>query len=157
MIDAEAVQIVADVGQAEIQAGIEHQAVVGVAEQATGIGNQRINVFFLVAALAFVMINHALVAWLGGLGRLISISFAVVTTALALGPATEGLLSGLRAFSPLTPALEAVRAVVTESGAATTSTLTMVGWLILALAASAIAITRRRTTSLADVVASVAA
>ena len=57
MIDAEAVQIVADVGQAEIQAGIEHQAVVGVAEQATGIGNQRINVFFLVAALAFVIRN----------------------------------------------------------------------------------------------------
>jgi len=140
--------------------GVQALALAGLAQPGLGLSWQKwfeVTGVLLIAALAFVMINHALVAWLGGLGRLISIGFAVVTTALALGPATDGLLSGLRAFSPLTPALDAVRAVVTESGAATTSTLTMVGWLIIALAASAIAITRRRTTSLADVVASAAA
>ena len=139
--------------------GLQALALAGLAQPGLGLSWQKwleVTGVLLVAALAFVMVNHALVAWLGGLGRLISIGFAVVTTAISLGPATDGLLSGLRAFSPLTPALDAVRAVVTESGAATTSTLTLVGWLIIALAASAIAITRRRTTSLAEVAATTA-
>ncbi len=137
--------------------GVQALALAGLAQPGLGLSWQKwfeVTGVLLITALAFVMVNHALVAWLGGLGRLISIVFAVVTTAISLGPATDGILSWLRAFSPLTPALDAVRAVVTESGAATTSTLTVVGWLIIGLAASAIAITRRRTTTLADVVAS---
>lgn len=139
--------------------GVQALALSGLAQAGLDLSWQKwfeVTGVLLVAGLAFVMINHALVAWLGGLGRLISIVFAVVTTAISLGPATDGILGGLRAFSPLTPALDAVRAVVTESGAATTSTLTVVGWLIIAASASAIAIARRRTTSLAEVVATAA-
>lgn len=139
--------------------GVQALVLAGLAQPGLDLSWQKwleVTGVLLIAALAFVMINHALVAWLGGVGRLISIGFAVVTTAISLAPASDGVLSGLRIFSPLTPALDAVRAVVTESGAATASALTMVGWLIIALAASAIAIARRRTTSLAEVVASAA-
>ena len=52
--DAEAGEVAADVGQAPAQAGVEDDAVVGVAEQLLGAGDQRIDVQFLVAALRFV-------------------------------------------------------------------------------------------------------
>lgn len=107
----------------------------------------------LLAGITFVVINHALVAWLGGVGRVISVLFAVLTAAAALIGTAPGLFAALRPFSPLTPALDAVRAIVTESAGATTSTLTLVGWLLVALLASSIAVARRRTTTLRAVLA----
>lgn len=107
----------------------------------------------LVSAIAFALLNHALVALWGGIGRLISIVFAVITTAATLSPSAPGVLTVLRPFSPLTPALDAIRAIATESSLATTSTLLVVGWLIVGLAMSSVAIARRRTTTLAQVVA----
>ena len=107
----------------------------------------------LLAGATFVVINHALVAWLGGIGRAVSVLFAVLTAAAALVGSAPGVFAALRPFSPLTPALDAVRAIVTESSGAVTSTLTLVGWLLLALLASSIAVARRRTTTLAAVLA----
>jgi putative membrane protein len=107
----------------------------------------------LLAGVTFVVINHALVAWLGGLGRLVSVAFAVLTTASALVGATPALFAALRPFSPLTPALDAVRAIATDSSGAAIATLTLVGWLLIAFTASAVAIARRRTTTLAAVLA----
>jgi putative membrane protein len=107
----------------------------------------------LLAGATFVVINHALVAWLGGLGRLVSVAFAVLTTASALIGAAPALFATLRPFSPLTPALDAVRAIATDSSGAAIATLTLVGWLLIAFAASAVAIARRRTTTLAAVLA----
>lgn len=107
----------------------------------------------LLAGFTFVVINHALVAWLGGLGRLVSVLFAVLTTASALIGAAPAVFAALRPFSPLTPALDAIRAIVTESSGAPIATLTLVGWLVLALLASAVAVARRRTTTLAAVLA----
>lgn len=108
----------------------------------------------LIAGVAFAVINHALVTWAGGFGRLVSVLFAVVTTASTVVAAAPGVLTALRGFSPLTPALDAVRAVITESGGAATAALTLVGWLLIGLLASAIGIMRRRTTDLAAVLAS---
>ena len=107
----------------------------------------------LIAAAAFAVLNHALVALLGGFGRLLAVVVAVVTTASTVVAAAPGVLTALRPFSPLTPALDAVRAVITESSGAAASTWLVVGWLLLGLLASAIAITRRRTTTLAGAVA----
>ena len=107
----------------------------------------------LLAGATFVVINHALAAWLGGLGRLVSVLFAVLTTASALVGAAPSVFAALRPFSPLTPALDAIRAVITESSGAAASTLTLVGWLLVALIASAVAVARRRTTTLAAVLA----
>ena len=76
--------------------------------------------------------------------------FAVLTAAAALVGSAPGVFAALRPFSPLTPALDAVRAIVTESSGAVTSTLTLVGWLMVACCSS-IAVARRRTTTLAAV------
>ena len=105
----------------------------------------------LLAGLTFVVINHALVAWLGGVGRVISVLFAVLTAASALVGSAPGLFVALRPFSPLTPALDAVRAIVTESSGAVTSTLTLVGWFLMAVLASSVAVARQRTTTLSAV------
>ena len=51
---AEAQKVVADVGQAPVQAGIEHDPVVGRAEQLAGARDQGVDVQFLVAALRFI-------------------------------------------------------------------------------------------------------
>ncbi|MGC3995023.1 MAG: YhgE/Pip family protein [Propionicimonas sp.] len=107
----------------------------------------------LLAGATFVVVNHALVAWLGGIGRLIALLFAVLTTASALVGAAPEVFATLRGFSPLTPALDSIRAIVTESSGATTSAFVLVGWLILGLTASAVAVARRRTTTLAAVLA----
>ena len=82
-----------------------------------------------------------------------SVAFAVLTTASALIGAAPALFAALRPFSPLTPALDAVRAIATDSSGAAIATLTLVGWLLIAFAASAVAIARRRTTTLAAVLA----
>ena len=107
----------------------------------------------VIAGLTFVVINHALVAWLDGIGRVVSVVFAVLTAAAALVGSAPGLFAALRPFSPLTPALDAVRAIVTESSGAVTSTLTLVGWLLMGVLASSIAVARRRTTTLSAVLA----
>ncbi len=107
----------------------------------------------LLASVAFAVINHALVTWAGGFGRLIAVVFAVVTTASTLVAASPGLLTALRPFSPLTSVLDAVRAVITESGGAPTATFTIIGWLLLGLLASSVGIARERTTNLAAVLA----
>ncbi len=107
----------------------------------------------LIAGVAFAVINHALITWAGGFGRLVSVVFAVITTAATLAPAAPGVLEALRPFSPLTPALDALRAVVTDSAGAGSSTFVVIGWLLIGLLASAAGIARRRTTTLAAVVA----
>ncbi|MBA3022185.1 YhgE/Pip family protein [Propionicimonas sp.] len=107
----------------------------------------------LLASVAFAVINHALVTWAGGFGRLVAVVFAVVTTASTLVAASPGLLTALRPFSPLTSVLDAVRAVITESGGAPTATFTIIGWLLLGLLASSVGIARERTTNLAAVLA----
>lgn len=107
----------------------------------------------LVAAAAFAVLNHALVALMGGFGRLMAVVFAVVTTASTVVAAAPGVLTALRPFSPLTPALDAVRAVITESSGAAASTWLVVGWMLIGLLASSIAIARKRTTTLAAAVA----
>jgi putative membrane protein len=107
----------------------------------------------LLVGVTFAVVNHALVSWAGGFGRLISVLFAVVTTATALAPAASGTLAALRPFSPLSPALDALRATITDSGGVATATFTVIGWLLAGLLASSVAVLRHRSTDLAGVVA----
>lgn len=101
----------------------------------------------LLAAVAFVVVNHALAAWFGNAGRLVALGLAILSLASALTSAAPAVFGVLRGFSPLTPALDAVRAVVTESSGVATNTFLLAGWVVIGLAASAIAIVRNRTTS----------
>ena len=107
----------------------------------------------LVAGLAFVAVNHALVAWFGGTGRLVSVAFAVLGLATVLTSSEPAVFAVLRVFSPITPAMDAIRALLTESSGVATNLFLMVAWLIAGLAASAIAIVRNRTTSISALLA----
>ncbi len=136
--------------------GVQALLVAGLAQFGLDLSPQKwwaVTGVLLLAGATFVVINHALVAWWGGFGRLVSVLFAVLTTASALVGAAPALFSTLRPFSPLTPALDAIRAIVTESSGAVTSTLTLTGWLIIGVVASAVAVARRRTTTLSAVLA----
>ncbi len=102
----------------------------------------------LLAALTFVAINHALVAWFGRVGRFISFVFVVVALAPMLTDAMPSLLASLRSISPMSPALDAMRSWITSSTGTVVAVFQLVLWLLAGLGASAAAIVKNRTTSL---------
>lgn len=101
-----------------------------------------------VAAVTFVLVNHALAAWFGTKGRVASLVFLLVTVVSAIAYSAPGALSALRPLSPLSPALDALRMVMTGHSA-TLPVLGLVAWLIAALGASWVAVARSRTVRLA--------
>lgn len=106
----------------------------------------------LLAGAAFVAVAHALVAWLGTGGRLLAVFFGVATAVSAFAYSSPGLFRTLAALSPVTPALNGLRAVLTGH-VPTTQLITLVGWLLVALALSGVAIVRSRTIKLDALVA----
>ncbi len=105
----------------------------------------------LVAAAAFVAVNHALAAWFGVKGRVASLVLLLVTVVSAIAYSAPGVFDALKPLSPLTPALEAVRMMMTGHSA-TLPALALAAWLLAGLGASYLAVARSRTTSLAAVV-----
>ena len=106
--------------------------------------------FLVLAGVAFVLVNHALAAWLGNVGRLIAVAFAVITTVSAVTSAVPTIFDTLRPLSPLTPALDGLRAILTDTSGAAPAVFALLGWAVLALAASALAVLRRRTINLTE-------
>jgi putative membrane protein len=94
-------------------------------------------------AVSFVLANHALVGWLGNVGRGIALVLAAVTVGLAVSSST-GWLSGLAAVSPVHNGFLLARTVV--SGGTGLAGLIGAGLLlgVVALAASVTAIASRR-------------
>ncbi|MFT3971511.1 MAG: YhgE/Pip family protein [Micropruina sp.] len=107
--------------------------------------------FLLLAGVAFVLVNHALAAWFGTAGRLLAIVFAVLTTVGAVTAAAPAFFDTARSVSPVSPALDGVRAIVTEAPGAPATVFTLLGWAVVALGASALAVVRRRTVRLREV------
>jgi len=105
------------------------------------------------AGVVFAVVNHALAALFGVGGRLVALAMAVVTAVLAITATAPGLFGSLAVVSPLSPALEAVRAVTT-GGSLTTTALVLAGWGALGLGGSLAAVARSRTVSLEALTAS---
>lgn len=103
----------------------------------------------LVAAASFVAVNHALAAWFGTKGRVASLAFLLVTVISAVAYSAPGSLSALKGLSPLTPALDAIRMVMTGHSA-TIPVLVLAAWGVAGLFASWIAVARSRTVPLAS-------
>ena len=100
--------------------------------------------FLLLAGLAFAAVNQGLVAWLGGIGRFVSVAVVVLSAAAAITSAVPAVFDLLTPFLPLTPALEGARAII-SNGAGTVGTVGLVvAWLIIGAAASVLAVARRR-------------
>ncbi len=101
--------------------------------------------FLGVVGLTFVGVNHALVAWGKGAGRLVGVAFAVITTAAAATYALPGFFDLVRGFSPLTPALDGVRQIASGGVGTTGAVFMLLGWGAVALLASMGAVMRART------------
>ncbi|MDN5724711.1 MAG: YhgE/Pip domain-containing protein [Propionibacteriales bacterium] len=98
----------------------------------------------VLGAITFAVVNHALVAWLGGLGRLISVAFVVLTAASGVISAIPAFFDAVRPINPLTPALDAVRAVATDAPGFGGAMGLLAAWLLLGLVASQLAVVRKR-------------
>ena len=106
--------------------------------------------FLLLAGAAFVLVNHALAAWFGNAGRLIAVALAVLTTVGAVTAAAPAFFDAARGVSPVSPALDGLRAIVTEAPGASATVFTLLGWAVVALGASALAVLRRRRVRLSE-------
>lgn len=111
-------------GAAALLGVVQAVLVVLAIHLAVGLGAARLPelvALALLAALAFVAVNQALVALLDHHGRLVSLALLALQVAAvgALYPAATApdLLQSLRPFLPLTPAVDAFRALVAGGGA----------------------------------------
>jgi putative membrane protein len=100
--------------------------------------------FLILAGVAFAALNQALVAWLGGAGRFISVILVVLAAAGAITSAVPAAFDVLTPFLPLTPALEGARAIVSNGSGAFGSLGLLAAWLVVGVAASVLAVARRR-------------
>lgn len=98
----------------------------------------------LLGAVTFAVVNHALVGWLGGAGRLISVAFAVLAAASGLTSAIPEFFDAVRPFNPLSPALDSIRAVATDGPGLGGALGLLVAWLLLGLVASHLSVLRNR-------------
>lgn len=98
----------------------------------------------VIASLTFAAINHSLVAFLRVFGRLVAAVCALVAGATILTRAYPPAMEVLRLLSPLTPAVETVRGVMTGAPGTVTSFLALMLWLAVGLVFSALAILRAR-------------
>ena len=107
--------------------------------------------FLGLTAAAFVAVNHALVAWFGGVGRFLSVAVVVAGAAGAVTAAVPASFDVLRPFLPLTPAFDGLRSVVTDGSGAGSAVSLLLAWLLVGVVAGVLAVARRRV--LAPVVA----
>ena len=98
-------------------------------------------------AVTFAVLNHALVAWFGGVGRFISVLVIVIAAAGAITSALPGAFGVIAPFLPTTPALDGLRAIVSGGSGAGNAAALLAGWLIIGAAASVLAVARRRMIS----------
>ncbi|MGO1971401.1 MAG: YhgE/Pip family protein [Propionibacteriaceae bacterium] len=113
--------------------------------------------FSLLAGLTFVALNHALVAWFGGVGRFVSVIIGVLTAAGSVVSAVPALFDTVSPFLPTTPALVGVRSVITDGSGTAGSVGLLVAWLVGATLASVLAVARKRQLDSAGFVRALAA
>lgn len=116
-----------------------------------GIGpTAMLSVFLVGLAVSFVLANHALAAWLGNVGRGISVLLIVVTVALAVSSSGTGWLSWLNGVSPVQNAFLLVRTHAADGSGLIGLWATALLLGVIALAASIVAITSRRSLTAAQ-------
>lgn len=101
-------------------------------------------------SLAFTATNQALVAVLGGFGRLVSLAIGILILVTGVISTVPQLLDSILGYTPATEAVTALQAIISEgqvSGFASAITA-MVLWTLGAIAVTAIAISRKRHVSI---------
>ena len=98
----------------------------------------------LLGGATFAVLNHALAAWWGGFGRLVSVVMVTLVAAAGMTSAVPAFFDTVTPFLPLTPVLQGIRTIMTDgTGLADAVGMTML-WLVIGLAASALAVARSR-------------
>ncbi|MFB4353144.1 YhgE/Pip family protein [Microbacterium sp. LS_15] len=103
----------------------------------------------VLAGVAFAAVNQALVAVFGGVGRWVSALVGVLAIATGLVSTVPGWLAAIGAALPTASAFSAL---ISANGAAAAA---LVVWAVLALVATTLAVTLRRTTSVKAALATV--
>ena len=103
--------------------------------------------FALLVGWSFVAVNQALVAWFSGLGRFISVMLVVVAAAGAITSAVPAVFDTISPFLPLTPALQGIRAIVSDGPGASGAAALLLAWLLIGVLATVLAVARRRMVS----------
>ncbi|GAA1999420.1 YhgE/Pip domain-containing protein [Brevibacterium samyangense] len=107
----------------------------------------RLFAFALLGAAAFVAVNHALVAWCGGVGRVISVVFVVLAVAGSVLGAVPGFYHAVAPYLPLTPFMDGITSIATGVGGIGGAAASLLVWALVAMAASVVAVARQRTLS----------
>ncbi|MFC4139974.1 MULTISPECIES: YhgE/Pip family protein [unclassified Microbacterium] len=105
----------------------------------------------VLAGVSFAAVNQALVALFGGIGRWIGVLVGVLAVATGLVSTVPGWLASVGAAMPTAPALSGL---IDASGTAVAG---LIVWGVLALLATTLSVTLRRTTSAKAVLATAAA
>ena len=100
--------------------------------------------FAVLTGVAFAAVNHALVAWFGGVGRFVSVIIVVLAAAGAITSAVPDLFEAITPFLPLTPALQGFRAIASDGSGAAGAAGLLVAWLLIGVSAAVLAVARRR-------------
>lgn len=103
----------------------------------------------VLAGVAFAAVNQALVAVFGGVGRWVSALVGVLAIATGLVSTVPGWLAAIGAALPTASAFSGL---ISANGAAAAA---LVVWAVLALVATTLAVTLRRTTSVKAALATV--
>ncbi|GAA1389625.1 hypothetical protein [Luteococcus peritonei] len=98
----------------------------------------------VLAGFVFAAVNHALLAFLKVFGRLVAVAFALVAGASLVTQAYPQTLDTLSAISPISPALDTVRGLMTGAAGNGTHLAEMLAWLVAGVLFSALAILRAR-------------
>ncbi len=100
--------------------------------------------FSLLAGFTFVAVNSAAIGWFGDWGRLLMPMLLLITFLSALSGATPSALESIRAVSPVSPALDGLRALWLDNGQLWPNVVALVLWLVLGAVASLAAVTNAR-------------
>ena len=101
----------------------------------------------IVAGIAFAAVNQALVAVFGGAGRWVAAVIGALTLATGIVSTVPGVLLTIAGLLPTAPAYGALLGSLTSAGGVGAGVVGMLVWAVLALVATTIVVTQRRSVS----------
>lgn len=109
----------------------------------------------VLGGVMFALVQHALAAWGGNIGRAVGLLMGVLTIAAGLTSAVPAFFDTVRPLLALSPVLDAVRAAAT-GGSVGTPLVGILAWGLLGGFAGALAVARRRRVGVTQFVRSYA-
>ena len=107
----------------------------------------------MLAGVAFAAVNQALVALLGGMGRLVAAAVGAMAVAAGVVSTAPSLVVSIAGILPTSPAYTAMLGVLGGAGGVGAGAVGMLVWTLLALIATTVVVARRRKISAQEVLA----